>query len=137
MASLPMRSWTTDAPIEPQRKKTPVARLASVAPPARLSALEWSIVAMAERDTLASLREPGRFLSALSSLFGLRPANRLANDRLEALRRISVFAWRNNWNVPQSELRNFFAAGFTPDHYELVQKSIGQARTAHRRKTIR
>ena len=137
MASLPMRSWTTDAPIEPQRKKTPVARLASVAPPARLSALEWSIVAMAERDTLASLREPGRFLSALSSLFGLRPANRLANDRLEALRRMAILAWHHNWNVPKSEIAAFLGVGFSIDHYELIQDSIGHARSARRRRTVR
>ena len=135
MASLPMRAWAADLSGQPERKIVPLAVRA--APPAKLSALEWSIVAMAERDTFASLREPGRFLSALGSLFGVRRANRLANDRLEALRRISVFAWRNNWNVPKAELSNFFAAGFTPDHYELVQKSIGQARTAQRRKTIR
>ena len=135
MASLPMRSWTADESAQPERKIVAIG--ANAAPRARLSALEWSIVAMAERDGLASLREPGRFLSALSSLFGLRPANRLANDRLEALRRISVFAWRNNWNVPKTELSSFFAAGFTADQYELIQKSIGQARAAHRRKTIR
>ena len=135
MASLPMRSWTTEdfAPAEPV--KSPVAVAAK--PAAKLSALEWSIVAMAEHDSIASLREPGRFLAALTSLFGLKPANRLANDRLETLRRISVLAWRKHWNVPKSELRKFFDAGFTPDHYELIQKSIGQARIAQRRKTTR
>ena len=128
MASLPMRTWTAEdfAPAEPAQPALATARQ-----------VEWSIVAMAERDTLASLREPGRFLSALTGLFGLKPANRLANDRLEALRRISVLAWRKHWNVPKTELRNFFDAGFTPDHYELVQKSIGQARIAQRRKTTR
>ena len=135
MASLPMRNWTAEdfAPTDPAKP----ALATATKPAARLSALEWSIVAMAERDTLASLREPGRFLSALTGLFGLKPANRLANDRLEALRRISVLAWRKHWNVPKTELRNFFDAGFTPDHYELVQKSIGQARIAQRRKTTR
>jgi hypothetical protein len=135
MASIPMRNWTAEdfAPAEPAGLPVALAPRAA----AKLSALEWSIVAMAERDTLASLREPGRFLSALTSLFGLKPANRLANERLEALRRISVLAWRKHWNVPKSELRSFFDAGFTPDHYELIQKSIGQARIAQRRKTTR
>ena len=135
MASVPMRNWTAEdfAPAEAPKPLVAVA----ATPAAKLSALEWSIVAMAERDTLASLREPGRFLSALTSLFGLKPANRLANDRLEALRRISVLAWRKHWNVPKSELRSFFGAGFTPDQYELIQKSIGQARIAQRRKTTR
>lgn len=105
--------------------------------PARLSALEWSVVAMAERDGLSSIREPGRFLSALGSVFGIRRPNRLANDRLEALRRMAILAWHHHWNVPKSEIAAFLAAGFTVDHYELVQDSIGHARSARRRRTAR
>ena len=105
--------------------------------PARLSALEWSVVAMAEHDRLSSIREPSRFIAALGSLFGVRRTNRLANERLEALRRIAILAWRYRWNVPKSELASFFAAGFTADQYELLQNSIGQARSARRRRTVR
>ena len=105
--------------------------------PARLSALEWSIVAMAERDGLSSIREPSRFIAALGGLFGLRRANRLANERLEALRRLAILAWHHRWNVPKSELASFFGAGFTVDQYELIQASIGQARSARRRRTVR
>ena len=104
--------------------------------PARLSALEWSVVAMAERDGLSSIREPSRFIAALSSLFGLRRNNRLANERLEALRRLAILAWHHRWNVPKSELASFFGAGFTGDQYELIQTSIGQARSARRRRTV-
>jgi hypothetical protein len=92
---------------------------------------------MAETDNLASLREPGRLLSALGSLFAVRRPNRLANDRLEALRRISVLAWHYRWNVPKSEVGDFLNAGYSVDHYELVQTSIGQARTARNRRTAR
>jgi len=105
--------------------------------PARLSALEWSVVAMAERDGLSSIREPSRFIAALSSLFGLRRNNRLANERLEALRRLAILAWHHRWNVPKSELASFFGVGFTVDQYELIQTSIGQARSARRRRTVR
>lgn len=108
------------------------AAIVGVETPARLTALEWSVVAMAEQDRLSSLREPSRFVSALNSLFGLRRANRLANDRLEALRRIAVLAWHHRWNVPKSELHEFLAAGFSLDQYELIQASIGRARTAAR-----
>jgi hypothetical protein len=101
-----------------------------VAPP-RLSALEWSIVALAERGSLASLREPGRIATALGSLFGRRD-RRLADDRLEALRRIAVLAWHYSWKVPTSELRAFVAAGFSLDQYELVQASISRGRAARR-----
>lgn len=106
-------------------------------PPARLSALEWSVVALAERDGLSSIREPSRFITALGSLFGLKRPNRLANERLEALRRIAILAWHHRWNVPKSELASFFEAGFTADQYELIQNSIGQARSARRRRTVR
>jgi hypothetical protein len=105
--------------------------------PARLSALEWSVVAMAERDGLSSIREPSRFIAALGSLFGFKRTTRLANERLEALRRLAILAWHHRWNVPKSELASFFAAGFTADQYELLQNSIGQARSARRRRTVR
>lgn len=131
MATLPMPAWSPEdvsfAPPPSKPLPTPVAS------PARFSALEWSIVAMAERDPVSSLREPGRFLSALRSLFGIRRVTRLANDRLEALRRIAVHAWRYHWDVPASEIRDFVAAGYSLDHYELVQLSIGKARAEHRR----
>ena len=106
-------------------------------PAARLSALEWSVVAMAERDRLSSIREPSRFISALGAIFGLKRPNRLANEGLEALRRIAILAWHYGWNVPNSELTAFLAAGFSTDQFELIQNSIGQARTARRRRAAR
>ena len=128
MASLPMPAWSqAEFSLPAPRPATPIV---GVQPAPRLSALEWSIVAMAERDRVSSLREPGRFSSALSSLFGVRRPNRLANDRLEALRRIAVLAWHHRWNVPKSELNQFLASGFSLDQYELIQASIGKARTA-------
>jgi hypothetical protein len=100
----------------------------------RLTALEWSIVAMAEQDGLASIREPGRYIKAIRGLFGLKTSNRLANDRLESLRRVAILAWHHGWNVPKSELKAFLDAGFTSDQFELIQNSLGQARVARRRR---
>lgn len=129
MASLPLSSWSA----EPSRYATPA--VAPVVPqPARLSALEWSIVAMAEQDDLSSLRKPGRFWSALNSVFGMGRATPLANDRLEALRRVAVLAWRHRWNVPKSELSAFVANGFSLDQYELLQVSISKALASSRRR---
>lgn len=98
----------------------------------RLSALEWSVVAFAQRDSLASLREPGRFAAALGSLFGRRD-KRVIDPRLESLRRIAVLAWHRGWQVPTSELRAFVKAGFSLDQYELVQASIARGRASSRR----
>jgi hypothetical protein len=125
MASLPMPAWTEQAPGFPRTARTPQPEVA----PTALTALEWSIVALAEKDGISSLREPSRFLAALSSVFGVRRPNRLANDRLESLRRLAVYAWHYHWNVPDSELRQFLAAGFSLDQYQLVQTSIDKART--------
>lgn len=98
----------------------------------RLSALEWSVVAFAQRDSLASLSEPGRFAAALGSLFGRRD-KRVIDPRLESLRRIAVLAWHRGWQVPTSELRAFVKAGFSLDQYELVQASIARGRASSRR----
>ena len=103
----------------------------------RLSALEWSIVAMAEQDKLSSIREPSRYMKALRGLLGLKVPNRLANDRLEVLRRIAILAWHHGWNIPKWELKAFLEAGFTTDQFELIQNSLGQARAALRRRRTR
>ncbi len=135
MASLPLpaRDWQAGTFAAPK----PTTVVGSAGAPARLSALEWSIVAMAERDGLSTIREPGRYTKALRSLFGLKQPNRLASERLEALRRIAVLAWHYGWNLPKSEVATFLAAGFTSDHLELIQNSVGQARANARRRRAR
>lgn len=136
MASLPIASWSSDpAPILqfPKPRLVPVEAAPAAAEP-RLSALEWSVVALAERDTVASLREPGRIAAALESLFGLHRPNKLANPRLEALRRIAVFIWRQGWKVPKSELNAFLSEGFSLDQYELLQASIARSNSASRQR---
>nr|WP_294170424.1 hypothetical protein [uncultured Sphingomonas sp.] len=129
MASVPFTAWPEETREIEQDRAVFAPATAS-----RLSALEWSIVAMAERDSLASLREPGRFAAALGSVFGLSPPNRLASPRLEALRRVAVHVWRNQWNVPKSELDAFVDTGFTLDQYELIQASIHKSRADARRR---
>jgi hypothetical protein len=88
------------------------------------SALEWLVVALARRDSIGSLRSPGRIGSALSRIFGGRGEPRLANPKLEALRRFAVYAWHRGHNVPPSELAAFREAGFSPNQAETVLESI-------------
>ncbi len=95
---------------------------------ATFSALEWSVIALAQRDPLSTLRAPGRVAKAMGSLFGTSQDSRLADERLEALRRMAVLAWRKSWNVPTAKLRAFKAAGFTIEHYEALQVSVGRGR---------
>ncbi|MDE0879028.1 MAG: hypothetical protein OSB00_10265 [Sphingomonas bacterium] len=101
----------------------------------RLSALEWSVVALAERDRLSTLRVPGRMAVAMRILFGDSPNPQLADPRLEALRRIAVLSWHHGYTIPSFEVSAFLAAGFSNDLYELVVDSIsrGRARASARR----
>lgn len=94
-----------------------------------LSALEWSVVALAQRDRLSSLAKPGRLAIALGTVFGpLRHNPRLADPRLEALRRMAVLSWHRGFSVPVSELKAFYRAGFSPTQYETLLTSISAAR---------
>jgi hypothetical protein len=136
MASLPLPALQRQADLSAALRPPAIAGTAT-AEPARLSALEWSVIAMAERDALSSIREAGRYTRALRRLLGMRQQNRLANDRLETLRRVAILAWHHGWNVPKSELTAFFEAGFTSDQFELIQNSLGQARAARRRRRAR
>lgn len=129
MASMPIAALPAPRPL-PFLASVPTLVPVEQAPlPAapKLSALEWSIVALAERDSLASLREPGRIAAALESLFGLARPNKLADPKLEALRRVAVHVWRNRWKVPSDELAAFLEAGYSLDHYELIQMSIAKS----------
>ncbi len=94
---------------------------------AKLSALEWSVVALARRDRPSSLDKPGRIASAMRVLLGGHNPM-LADPRLEALRRIAVLTWHHGYAVPTHELRQFLKAGFSALQYELVASSIGAAR---------
>lgn len=99
------------------------------------SALEWSVVAVAERDTLSTLRQPGRMATAMGALFGDRHNPRLADPRLEALRRMAVLSWHHGFTVPGQAVRDFTAAGFSLDQYETLVASIGAARGRRQRRS--
>jgi hypothetical protein len=113
---------------------SPVAMPADmIAAPRRagFSALEWQVVAIAQRDRLSSLSAPGPLSMALGMLFGGQRANpKLADPALEALRRVAVLAWHRGYAVPPAEIRAFHEAGFTPDQYETLLASISRGRAA-------
>lgn len=101
---------------------------------ARLSPLEWSVVAIARMDRLSSLRHPGRLSMALGTVFGSRANPRLADPRLEALRRMAVLGWHHGFQVPTSAVRAFLTAGFSTDQYETMMASISAARMARKQR---
>ncbi len=51
----------------------------------------------------------------------------LANERLEALRRMAVLSWHFGFTVPGDDVASFLSAGFSPDQYELMVLSIRAA----------
>lgn len=123
------RAVVTTAPLPaPAHTAAPCADPVPAVAPARLSALEWSVVALARQDRLSSLDRPGRIATALAVLFK-PPHNRmLADERLEALRRIAVLGWHYGYTIPTAELKRFLTAGFSPAQYELMMDSIGVAK---------
>lgn len=104
---------------------------------ARFSALEWSVVAFAERDSLSTLQSPGRVAVALGALFGSLPNPQLADSKLEALRKIAVLTWHHGYHIAESAIRGFLGAGFTNDHYALLASSITSARSRRDRRNVR
>lgn len=91
---------------------------------AGFSALEWSVIALAKRDTLRSLASPGAVSRAMGGLFGLGSRSQLADPRLEALRRMAVYAWRRGFALPMTEIRAFLAAGFVEAQMETLVVSV-------------
>jgi hypothetical protein len=110
------------------------AAVAKATPAASLSALEWSVVALARRDSLNSLRTPGPIGKAMAAVFGGASENPIADPRLEALRRIAVYGWHRGFAVPASEIARFYEAGFSADQLELLLTSIGRDRASRGRR---
>jgi hypothetical protein len=106
-----------------QRAALPGA--ATNAPPtAGFSPLEWSIIRLSRTQALSSIRKLGRLRRFYHWLIGQTASRRLANERLEALRRIAVLSWHFGFSAPAEEVAAFLSAGFTPEQYELLVSSV-------------
>lgn len=116
--------------------RTPEPARPAITAPVGFSGIEWTVIALAAKDSIASLSEPGRLSRALGSLFGLGGASRLADPRLEALRRAAVHAWHHGYLLPTSEIGTFLAAGFSLDQFETMLASIAPRRGAARRRRV-
>ena len=88
------------------------------------SRLEWSVIRLARADGLSTLREPGRWGRFVNWLMNRRGLPSLANERLEALRKMAVLSWHYGFTVPGEDVAGFLSAGFSPDQYELMVTSI-------------
>jgi hypothetical protein len=88
--------------------------------------LEWSVIRLARVDRLWTIRRAGPLRRLWNALAG-RGNPALANERLEALRRIAVLSWHYGFTVPGADVAEFLAAGFTTDQYERLVNSIRKA----------
>lgn len=77
-----------------------------------LDDLDWRVVEIARTDGPRSLNPDGRFTRFLRDFFGLPVARKLANEKLEALRRFCVRAWC--WDLVRSkDLKMLMNAGYS------------------------
>ena len=99
-----------------------------------LTRLERRVVELARHDGLVTLR-PARKRGWFARLIlGPAPASpMLANERLEALRRLAVHAWHKGYTLPASALHEAHTVGFSEDQIGAVVDSIGRARATERR----
>lgn len=97
------------------------------------SPLEWAVIRLARADSLSTLRAPGRLRRFVNWLLGRNGRPQLANERLEALRRMSVLSWHFGFTVPGDDVADFLSQGFSPDQYELMVRSIRAAISAPQR----
>ena len=104
----------------------PPADAAKTSEPAAFTPLEWSIVRLARNDKLWTIREGSPVRKILNSFLG-RKANRLANERLEALRRMAVQSWHFGFSVATDKVAAFLDAGFTASQYKLLVSSVARS----------
>jgi hypothetical protein len=81
-------------------------------PDCSLTNLDWQVVDIARTDGPRSINPDGRFTKFLRDFFGLPIARKLANEKLEALRRFCVRAWF--WDLIRSgDVRALLETGYT------------------------
>lgn len=99
---------------------------------AALGPREWQVVDLARRDGMTSLAPDARLGRLRALLFGTRSDSRLADPRLEALRRVAVHAWQHGLAVPAREVEAFLRAGFDSRQLEIVVTRIETMRNRAR-----
>ena len=101
------------------------------------SPLEWSVIALARNESLRSLDQPGRLSRAVGSLFGMDASSSLADPRLEALRRLAVYAWHRGFALPLREIERFLGSGFVEAQIEALVISVTGMRVGGGRRSAR
>lgn len=90
-----------------------------------LQRIERDVLLASRRDRLSSLEKAGPLGRWIGRLFGFEGVNRLADPRLEALRRFAVLLRRRGDRLPAQEEARIRAAGFSPAQVAEVRRLIG------------
>lgn len=99
-----------------------------------LSVLDHRVIELARQDSLETLRPQRKRGWFTRLILGPAPASpMLANEQLEALRRLAVQVWHNGYLAPVSALKEAQAAGYTEDQIGAVVDTIGRLRSPFRR----
>lgn len=99
-----------------------------------LTALEYRVIDLARNDGLQTLRPPRKRGWLARLILGPEPVSpMLANERLEALRRLAVQAWHKGYQLPVSAISQAEAAGYSQDQIGMVIDIIGRFRALNRR----
>jgi hypothetical protein len=90
-----------------------------------LTDLEWRVIETARSDGPRSIEPDARFTRLLRDFFGLPMTRRLANEKLEALRRFCVRAWF--WDLIRGrDVRAVIEAGYTSvDVFQILAHVAG------------
>ena len=81
---------------------------------ARFTPLEAKVIALSSRDRIETVRERSRVGRLLDALFGIRRSAPLADPKLESLRRFTILARLADGRLPEREIEQFLAAGYSP-----------------------
>ena len=90
-----------------------------------LTALDWRVVAIARSDGPRSINPDRRFSQIMRDLCGLPVVRKLANEKLETLRRFCVRAWF--WDLIRTgDVRALMEAGYTStDLFQILAHVAG------------
>ena len=93
--------------------------------PSSLTDLDWQVVEIARADGPRSLNPDEWLNKFLQDFFGIPAARKLANEKLEALRRFCVRAWY--WDLVRSkEIRLLVEAGYSSiDVFQILAHVAG------------
>ena len=92
--------------------------------PANFEHTEWAVIALARTDGLDTLHEtPQSWIGRL--MFGRPRTYTLAGERLEALRRMAVEAWRRPNTISLPTLGTFISVGFSSAQLALLLSTTG------------